>query len=121
MILAQAAHSVEECRYRLYEVWPPARWVAGLFSRDLALGFAIGNVLLVLFGLWCYFMRVRPDRASARAWAWFWTVLEGANGTGHLLLAAVNAGYFPGAATAPLLLGLSAWLALLVSEDRRNR
>ena len=106
LILAQAAHSIEEYVFRLYEVLGPARWISGLFSSDLAAGFAIANSALVLLGVWCYLARVRKPHASGRTWAWLWTLLEGANGTGHLALTVGAGGYFPGAATAPALLGL---------------
>jgi hypothetical protein len=117
LIAAQAAHSVEEYVFRLYDVFAPARFVGGLFGRDLATGFAVGNVLLVLFGLWCYLARVRPGHPSSRGYAWFWTGLEGVNGCGHLLFAAARGGYFPGASTAPLLLGLSLYLGRRLSRD----
>jgi hypothetical protein len=116
LILAQAAHSIEEYLFRLYDVLAPARWISSVLSGNLALGFAIVNGILVLFGLWCYFARVRTPHPSGRNWAWFWTVLEGANGFGHLVLAAGERGYFPGAATAPLLLGLSVSLGISLSR-----
>ncbi len=122
LILSQAAHSVEEYCSRLYDVFAPARFISGLVSGNRALGFAIANVLLVLFGLWCYLARVRRRRPSWRGWAWFWTVLEAANGANHLTLALAAHGYFPGAATAPLLLGFSVWLGVTlwrVDEPRR--
>ena len=37
-------------------------------------------------------------------------ILETLNGTGHVVLAVLAAGYFPGVGTAPLLLACSAWL-----------
>ena len=40
LIAAQAAHSTEECVFRLYDVFAPARFISGLFSSDLARGFA---------------------------------------------------------------------------------
>jgi len=43
----QATHSVEEYLGRLYEVFPPARFVSGLVSQDLWRGFIIANILLV--------------------------------------------------------------------------
>ena len=55
-----AAHSFEEYAFRLFEVFGPARLVSGLFSSNLALGFAIANISLVLFGAWCCVARVRP-------------------------------------------------------------
>jgi hypothetical protein len=118
LILSQAAHSVEECWFRLYDVLAPARFIGGLVSSNPALGFAIANVVLVLFGFWCYLARVRPGHRSARGWAWFWTVLEATNGINHLVLALASGGYFPGAATAPLLVGFS--LSLGASLVRRS-
>lgn len=41
--MTQAAHSVEEYRGRLLEVFLPARFVSGLISRDLRQGFIIFN------------------------------------------------------------------------------
>ena len=111
LILAQAAHSIEEYVFRLYDVFAPARFVSGLVGVDRAAGFVVANSLLVLFGLWCWAMRVRPQRKGARGLAWFWAVLELANGLAHLGLAIASGGYFPGLATAPLLLVVAASLA----------
>jgi hypothetical protein len=111
LIVAQAAHSLEEYLFRLYDVWAPARWVSGLFSGDLRVGFASANILLVLLGLWCYVARVRVSHPSGRTWAWFWALLETANGLGHLALAVGARSYFPGAFTAPVLLVFSLSLA----------
>jgi hypothetical protein len=120
LILAQAAHSAEEYVFRLFDVFAPARFVSRLVSDDLAVGFALVNAGLVLFGFWCYAARVRPGRASAPALAWFWTVLEFANGIGHSALAWSRGGYFPGVATAPVLLGLSTYLAVTLSRGARS-
>lgn len=116
LILAQAAHSVEECVFRLYEVFPPARFLSGLISANHAVGFAIANTLLVAFGAWCYVAWVRANRPAGVSWAWFWTCLEAANGATHLLIAASRGEYFPGAATAPLLLGFASALGLALTR-----
>jgi hypothetical protein len=118
LVLAQAAHSLEECVFRLYDVFPPARLVSGLFGRDRATGFAAANVLLILFGLWCYAARVRRGRPGSRPLAWFWVVLETANGLGHSLLALATGGYFPGVATAPLLLAAALHLGARLIHDK---
>lgn len=107
LILTQAAHSVEEYAFRLYEVFAPARFISGLISDDLPTGFVLVNTTFVLLGLWCYAARVRRGHPSARGWAWFWIVLEFANGVGHPLLALSRGGYFPGFVTALPLLVLS--------------
>ena len=70
LILTQAAHSIEEYAFRLYDVFAPARFVSSLFSDDLSVGFAIANVALVAFGFSSYFARVRPAHPSAALWAW---------------------------------------------------
>jgi hypothetical protein len=113
LILAQALHSVEEYVTRLYAVFPPARFVSSLFSNDISRGFAIGNVVLVGFGLLCWAVPVRSDWRSARRLMWFWTLLELGNGITHSILALFRGGYFPGVATAPLLLLCAGWLAFL--------
>ena len=110
LILAQAAHSVEEYVYRLFDVFAPARFVSGLFSSNTALGFALANVGIVLFGAWCYLARVRPSHPSGHRYAWFWACLELANGTGHVILSIDRGGYFPGVGTAPLLIVASSYL-----------
>ena len=120
LITAQAAHSIEEYVNRLYDVFAPARFVSTLISTNLAIGFAVANIALVAFGFWCYYARVRPSHPSAPLWSWFWALLEGANGTGHILLALAQGGYFPGAWTAPILLALALMLAVnLVRADSR--
>ncbi len=119
LIAAQAAHSVEEYVYRLFDVFGPARYLAGLISDDLATGFAIGNAGLVSFGLWCYLARVRPGHPAGRGYAWFWALLEFANGFGHTAIAAPRGGYFPGVGTAPLLVGVSLYLGTRLTRETR--
>jgi hypothetical protein len=118
LILAQAAHSTEEYVFRLFDVFAPARFVSSLVSDDLAVGFALVNASLVLFGLWCYAARVRPGHSSGPVFAWCWTVLEFGNGIGHTALALSQSGYFPGFATAPVLLAMSTYLAVTLSAAR---
>jgi hypothetical protein len=120
LLLAQSAHSIEEYLFRLYDVLAPARFVSSLLSDDPARGFAIANVLLVLFGVACYLVSIRPGLPSARGLAWFWSLLELGNGASHSVLAAAQQGYFPGVATAPLLIGLSGYLISLLMKQADN-
>jgi hypothetical protein len=113
LILSQAAHSIEEYFTKLYEVFAPARFVSSLVSQDLALGFLALNAALVTFGLWCWAIPVRSGWQVARGLMWFWTILELGNGVSHSALALSGGGYFPGVATAPLLLFFAGWLAIL--------
>lgn len=110
LIVAQTAHSVEEYVFRLFDVFGPARFVSGLFSNNPAMGFALANMGVVLFGIWCYLARVRTSHPSERGYAWFWTCLELANGAGHLILSTLRGGYFPGVGTAPLLIVAASYL-----------
>lgn len=121
LILAQAGHSVEECWTKLYEVFAPAHFVAGLISNNLAVGFAAGNAVLVAFGLWCWAVPVQRGWRAARGLAWFWTILELGNGVSHSAMAYWRHGYFPGVGTAPLLLLFGGWMAvLLLGQARRE-
>jgi hypothetical protein len=117
LVAAQALHSVEEYVWRLYDVLAPARYVGTLLGFDPQLGFAITNIALFAFGLWCYLARVQPRRGAWRALAWGWAVVEIANALAHGALALAAGGYFPGLATAPLLLALGAWLALRLNRE----
>jgi hypothetical protein len=53
---------------------------------------------------------VRSGRRGARALIWVWALVETANGLAHIAMAIFTGGYFPGVATAPVLLGLGGWL-----------
>jgi hypothetical protein len=111
LILAQAAHSIEEYYGRLYDVFPPARLVSGLVSSDLERGFVIANVILVGFGLWCAIWPVRRGWPIATTLMWIWVTIETINGIGHPLWSLLQGGYTPGTGTAPLLLVLALFLA----------
>ena len=114
----QAAHSVEECLGRLYEVFPPARFVSGLISNDLQRGFVIGNIALVSFGLWCFVWPIRRRWRSAVTIAWLWVTIELVNGVVHPLWSLREMSYTPGLATAPLLLVAALYLALQLRADK---
>jgi hypothetical protein len=111
LVLAQAAHSIEEYTFRLYDVFPPARFVTGLVASDRAQGFVVVNAALVGFGLWCFAWPIARRWPSARSFAWLWVGIELVNGIGHPLWSLIVGGYTPGVATAPLLLVLALALA----------
>lgn len=111
VVLAQAAHSVEEYIGRLWEAFPPARFLSGLISQDLERGFLVINVSLVAFGLWCLLWPVRRGWPSAASLAWAWVVVEVINGIGHPLWTLYQGAFTPGVATAPVLLVLAVNLA----------
>jgi len=111
LIAAQAAHSCEEYVWRLYESFPPARFVSSLVSTDLQRGFLIANLFVVGFGVWCVLGPVRHNWPAARPLALVWVVVELINGIGHPSWSIMQGGYTPGVATAPLLFVLAVILA----------
>lgn len=117
LILAQAGHSIEEYATQLYDVFAPARFVSSLISDDRRPGFIIANVSLVAFGVWCFLGPVLHATRSAPGLAWFWVVLEVLNGCTHIAWAALEGGYRPGLATAPILLAI----ALVLAWQLRHR
>jgi hypothetical protein len=120
LVTAQGAHSVEEYVGRLWETFPPARWLTSLVSSDGERGFLALNILIVVFGIWCLVWPVRRSWPSAAALMWGWTIVEAVNGVGHPLWALLQGGYAPGVLTAPALLGLALALGreLRLSSDR---
>jgi Protein of unknown function with HXXEE motif len=121
LIVAQAAHSVEEYVGGLYDSFPPARFISGLISSDLERGFFIANLGVVTFGAWCALWPIRQVWPSASLFAWLWVGIETINGIGHPLWSLAQGGYTPGVATAPLLLVLAIVVArgLRASGKRR--
>ena len=119
LLLVQAIHSVEEYFGRLYESFPPARFLSGLISDDPQHGFLIGNVVLVALGLWCLIWPVRKRWRGAITIGWLWVAIELVNGTVHSTWTLVEWRYTPGVATAPLLLFAAVFLARELRTARR--
>src|SRR3990172_5174651 len=117
LVALQALHSVEEYAFRLYEVFPPARFVSGLISDDRERGFLIFNAGLVAFGFWCYVWPVRRQWPPAASLAWLWVCIELLNGVGHPAWSLIERGYTPGVVTALVLLPL----ALLLARQLRTQ
>ena len=111
LVVMQAVHSVEEYVGRLWESFPPARYLTGLVSQDPERGFVAINVSLVAFGLWCLLWPVRRGWPSAVYLGWAWVIVEVINGIGHPIWTLREEGYTPGVATAPALLALAIYLA----------
>jgi asparagine N-glycosylation enzyme membrane subunit Stt3 len=119
LICAQALHSIEEYYFSLWEVLAPARYLSALVSPNLPVGFAVVNVTIVALGVWTYTWPVRHNLSYAIHLAWFWTILEAANGVGHMMFALASRSYFPGVYTAPLLLVFSGLLAMQLMRRRQ--
>jgi hypothetical protein len=117
LVLAQAAHSIEEYIGRLWESFPPARFLTGLIPADPALAFLMLNIALVAFGVWCLLWPVRRNWPSASGLLWFWIVIETINGVGHPLWSLRQGGYTPRVLTAPILLALAVYLGWRLWTD----
>jgi hypothetical protein len=111
LVVAQTAHSIEEYVGRLYDVFPPARFVTGLVSSDRELGFTVINVTIVTFGWWCFLWPVRKEWPVAVGLIWVWIAVELVNGIGHTAWSLSSGRYTPGVATAPALFVLASYLA----------
>ena len=121
LVIAQTAHSVEEYVTRLFETFAPARFVSGLVSDDLALGFVVINTAFIVIGAWCYVGPVRAGGFAGRIAAAVWVAIELANSVGHLTIAALRGAYFSGSVTAVLLLATAGCLAFsLLAEGKRG-
>jgi hypothetical protein len=120
LIIVQAAHSLEEYVTRLFEVFAPARFVSGLVSEDLALGFAVANAAVVGIGAWCYFGPVRAGGVAGQFAAVVWIVIELANGITHIAIAAVSGAYFSGSLTGVFLVVAATCLAFSLLKDRKG-
>ena len=121
LVLAQLAHSVEEYAGRLWETFPPARFVSGLISADLERAFGNANVSLIVDGQRCWAWPVRLGCPSGVPLAWAWVVIEVVNGVGHPLWTVRQMSYTPGVGTAPVLLLLAIYLAHQLTEGSHER
>lgn len=110
LVLTQAAHSVEEYVGRLWESFPPARFLTGLISQNLQKGFLVINILLFTFGVWCFFWPLRRHWKGAFGLIWLWVGIGLINGIGHPLWSLIQHNYTPGLVTAPVLLIISLYI-----------
>ena len=120
LVLTQAAHSVEEYVGRLWETFPPARFLTRLVSQDQERAFLLLNVALVAVGLWCFVWPIRRDWPTAASIAWIWVTIEVINGVGHPLWSLRMGGYTPGVATAPALLVIALYLGRQLRTTARD-
>ena len=110
LVIFQGLHSIEEYFGKLWDVFPPARFLTGLISNNREIGFLIINIALFIFGIWCWLFPVRKGYASAAGFIWLWIIIEMINGIGHPLWALFEGRYEPGVITALPLLVLSIYL-----------
>lgn len=102
LVLVQALHSIEEYIGKLWDVFPPAKYITGLFSNDHEKAFVVINICLFIFGMIIWIAAVR-NYSFALGPVWLLAILQIINSTGHMVWAIMKKGYVPGVATAPFL------------------
>jgi uncharacterized protein with HXXEE motif len=116
--LAQAAHSIEEMRTRLYDFM----WIATERLGLPRMGMSATTFALVNMGIIAFLLGIAPFVAARRDWAiavaWVVAIIEVANGVGHLTAVLVFRGYAPGAITAPLLIAAGVALIRALARER---
>jgi len=117
LVIAQSAHSIEEYAFRLYDVFPPARFLVSLFSDDPATGFIIFNIAFDAFGFWCYLWPVRRRWRSAIPIMWVAVAIEATNGIVHPAFSIAVGGYTPGLITSLFLLPLALLLGRQLMKE----
>jgi hypothetical protein len=113
LVILQAIHSVEEFSFRLYERFPPMRFLYRNAPHLAKPAFAISNALLVFIGLVCFYYWVRPARKGAMVVVWVWIIIESLNVVAHLVWAALIGGYNPGLVTGVLFVPVLIYLCSL--------
>ncbi len=104
--LAQGLHSIEEYTGRLWDVYPPAKFICGLVSTNLERAFIIINISLFIV-LMLTWSATFSKTFSVKPALWFWTIMETVNGIGHSVWSVMEGSYTPGLITAPILLILA--------------
>jgi len=118
IVLVQGLHSTEEYVGRLWEVFPPARYLTSLVSSDLETGFLVINVAIFVAGIFCWFFLIRHKYPISYGLIWCWIIIEMINGIGHPVWSLSIKRYTPGLITALLLLFLSIYLVRLILFTR---
>jgi len=113
LVILQAIHSVEEFIFRLYERFPPMRFLYRNAPYLAKPAFAISNALLVFIGLICFYYWVQPARKGATVVVWIWIIIESLNVVAHLVWAALIGGYNPGLVTGVLFIPVLIYLCYL--------
>lgn len=121
LVLIQGLHSAEEYIGKLWETFPPAKFLTGLLFNNHQTVFLLINIGILIFGLWCWFFPVLRNYSYARILIWIWVVIEMINGIGHSFWALYERVYIPGVATAQILLILSVYLSRLLLFIHSNK
>ena len=111
LVLLQGLHSVEEYIGKLWDVFPPAKYLTNLFSENNEIGFLIANLGIFIIGILCWLLLYSKFESTISIIIWIFIVIEIINGIGHPVWSTYQKGYTPGVITAPLLLVTALYLA----------
>ena len=79
-------------------------------------GFAVINMFVVLFGIWCYAWPVRREWSVAAPLMWGWVLVELSNGIVHPAWSLAQRSYTPGVVTSVLFLPVACLLGWQLSR-----
>lgn len=124
--VAQAAHSIEEMRSRLYEFfWTVTGALHSTFPSFPQFRMEADTFASINMGLIAFLLATVPFVRAGRSWALGLAgvvgLVEVLNGIAHLSAAVVFGGYVPGAASAPLLLLLGVFVLRELQRIRALR
>ena len=108
LILTQSIHAVEEYFGKLWDIYPPAKFICNAISSNPETGFIIINVTFISLSL-LYWWAVLKKKSSSGL-IWLWVVLEILNIIGHFSWTIYEKAYTPGVITAIILLLLVVYL-----------
>ena len=111
LVLLQGLHSVEEYVGKLWDVFPPAKYLTNLFSENNETGFLIANVGIFILGISCWLLLYSKLESTISIIIWIFIVIEIINGIGHPVWSIYQKGYTPGVISAPFLLVTALYLA----------
>ena len=111
LVLLQGLHSVEEYVGKLWDVFPPAKYLTNLFSENNETGFLIANVGIFILGISCWVLLYSKFESTISIIIWIFVVIETINGIGHPVWSIYQKSYTPGVITAPFLLVTALYLA----------
>ena len=118
LILLQGLHSIEEYIGKLWDVFPPAKYLTSLFSENHRTGFLIANIGILIIGIICWILLYSKIELFITKLLWVFIVIEIINGIGHPVWSLYQNDYTPGIITAPLLFITSLYLARLLYKYR---
>src|SRR5260370_25375567 len=95
LIILQAIHAAEEFIFRIYERFPPMRFLYQNAPYLAKPAFAIFNTVLVLVGMGCFYYWVQPARKGVRVVVWVLIIIESLNLVAHLVWAVLIGGSNP--------------------------